>query len=156
MGCASCKWPKTPIMHAYMDVCICTGCALSSDTLKLEPICMTLSHIVLNTWEIYLPTVGNSWEITWHRIRRIAKCMLSKHFTLLVVFVLLWRESIVAYRPVAKRWLCKHLPFLGNGSVNTFPLLGSRFLIIQQLDATVEELCFLCGPCRDVISKGQS
>jgi hypothetical protein len=25
-------------------------------------------------------------------------------------------------------------PFLGNGSANTFPLLGVRFLIIQQLD----------------------
>jgi hypothetical protein len=25
-------------------------------------------------------------------------------------------------------------PFLGNGSVNTFALLGSRFLIMQQLD----------------------
>jgi hypothetical protein len=31
-------------------------------------------------------------------------------------------------------------PFLGNGSANTFPLLGSRFLIIQQLDAIIEEL----------------
>jgi hypothetical protein len=35
----------------------------------------------------------------------------------------------VAYRPVAKRVLFKQRPFLGNGSVNTFPLLGSRFLI---------------------------
>jgi hypothetical protein len=25
-------------------------------------------------------------------------------------------------------------PFLGNGSLNTFPLLGSSFLIMQQLD----------------------
>jgi hypothetical protein len=33
-------------------------------------------------------------------------------------------------------------PFLGNGSVNTFPLLGTRFLIMQQLDATIEELCY--------------
>jgi hypothetical protein len=36
--------------------------------------------------------------------------------------------------------------FLGNGSVNTFPLLGSRFLIMQQLDYNNR---------RDVISKGQ-
>jgi hypothetical protein len=27
----------------------------------------------------------------------------------------------VAYRPVVKNWLCKQRPFLGNGSVNTFP-----------------------------------
>jgi hypothetical protein len=32
----------------------------------------------------------------------------------------------------------------------------SRFLIMQHLDATIEELCFLCSPCRDFISKGQS
>jgi hypothetical protein len=42
--------------------------------------------------------------------------------------------NIVAYRPVAKQWLCKQRPFLGIGSVNTFPLLGSTFLIMQQLD----------------------
>jgi hypothetical protein len=23
------------------------------------------------------------------------------------------------------------------------------------INATIEELCFLCGPCRDIISKGQ-
>jgi hypothetical protein len=42
--------------------------------------------------------------------------------------------DIVAYRFFAKRWLYKQRPFLGNGSVNTFPLLGSIFLIMQQLD----------------------
>jgi hypothetical protein len=25
----------------------------------------------------------------------------------------------------------------------------------SDMNATLEELCFLCGPCRDVISKGQ-
>jgi hypothetical protein len=40
----------------------------------------------------------------------------------------------VAYRPVAKQWLYEQRPFLGNGSVNTFPLLNSRSLIMQQLD----------------------
>jgi hypothetical protein len=39
----------------------------------------------------------------------------------------------VAYRPVAKQWLCKQRPLLGNSSVDTFLLLGSRFLIMQQL-----------------------
>jgi hypothetical protein len=40
----------------------------------------------------------------------------------------------VAYRPVGKQWLYKWWLFLGSsGSVNTFPLLGSRFLIMQQL-----------------------
>jgi hypothetical protein len=39
-----------------------------------------------------------------------------------------------AYQPVAKRWLCKQRPLLRNGSVNTVPLLGSRFLIMHQLD----------------------
>jgi hypothetical protein len=39
--------------------------------------------------------------------------------------------NIVAYRTVAKQWRCKKRPFLGNGSVNTFPLLSRRFLITQ-------------------------
>jgi hypothetical protein len=34
----------------------------------------------------------------------------------------------------AERWENILTLFLGNGSVNTFPLLGSRFLIMQQLD----------------------
>jgi hypothetical protein len=63
---------------------------------------------------------------------------------------------IVAYRPVAKRWLCKQWPFLGNGSVNMFLLLGSRFLIMHQLDYNNGKCVFLRGPCRDVISKGRS
>jgi hypothetical protein len=41
--------------------------------------------------------------------------------------------NTVSYRPVAKRRLCKQRQFLGNGSENTFPLIGSRFLITQQL-----------------------
>jgi hypothetical protein len=47
---------------------------------------------------------------------------------------------------------------LGNGSVNKFPFLRSRVLIKQRLDyinGKMEELRPLCGPCRDVISKGQ-
>jgi hypothetical protein len=43
-------------------------------------------------------------------------------------------HNIVACRLVAKQWLCKQRPFLGNGSVNTFQLLGSIFIIMQQLD----------------------
>jgi hypothetical protein len=34
----------------------------------------------------------------------------------------------------AARWSDIPGPFLGNGSVNTFPLLGSGFLIMQHLD----------------------
>jgi hypothetical protein len=62
----------------------------------------------------------------------------------------------VPYRPIAKRRLCKQRPFLGNGSVNTFPLVGSRFSILQQLDYNSGNGMFLRGPCRDVTSKGQS
>jgi hypothetical protein len=38
--------------------------------------------------------------------------------------------------------------FLGSGLVNTFPLVGTRFLIMQQFDYNTG--------CRDAISKGQS
>jgi hypothetical protein len=30
-------------------------------------------------------------------------------------------SSIVMYTPAAKQWLWKHWPFVGSGSVNTFP-----------------------------------
>jgi hypothetical protein len=39
--------------------------------------------------------------------------------------------------------------------VNTFPLLGSRFLITQQLDYNNVKRPFLRGPCRDGMSMGQ-
>jgi hypothetical protein len=58
---------------------------------------------------------------------------------------------IVAYRPVTKWGLCKQRPFLGNGSVNTFPLLGTRLLIMQHTHTPIE-LCFLFGTCGDVIT----
>jgi hypothetical protein len=66
--------------------------------------------------------------------------------------------DFVVYRPIAKQRLCKQRQFLGNVSVNTFTLLGSRFLIIimQQLDYNNGNCVFLRGPCRDVISKWQS
>jgi hypothetical protein len=59
----------------------------------------------------------------------------------------MFKKKYLAYRPVAKLWLCKQRPFLGNSSVNTFPLLGTGFLIMQQLD-------YNNGPCWDIISKG--
>jgi hypothetical protein len=65
----------------------------------------------------------------------------------------LFLQCIVAYRPVAKRWLYKQRPFLGNGSVNTFSLLCRRFLIMQQLDYNNGNGMFLHGPCRNVILK---
>jgi hypothetical protein len=65
-------------------------------------------------------------------------------------------KYIVSYRPVAKRRFCKQLPFLDNGSVNTFTLLGSKFLIMHKFDYNKGNGIFLRGPCRDVISKGQS
>jgi hypothetical protein len=41
--------------------------------------------------------------------------------------------------------------FLGNGSVNKFLLLGSRFS--SSWTTTMEELCFLRGPYLEVISE---
>jgi hypothetical protein len=40
-----------------------------------------------------------------------------------------------------------------NCSAKTFPLLGSRFLIMQQLDYNNGSGCFLCVPWRKVISE---
>jgi hypothetical protein len=52
--------------------------------------------------------------------------------TISIIFTLHYPYT-VAYRPF-QSGDCKQRPFLGLGSVNTFTLLGRRFLIIQQLD----------------------
>jgi hypothetical protein len=62
----------------------------------------------------------------------------------------------VAYRPIIKWWLHKQRSFLRNSWVNTFMLIGSRFLIMQQLNYNNGNRVFLCGLCQDIISKGQS
>jgi hypothetical protein len=33
--------------------------------------------------------------------------------------------------------------------------LGEHVLAAADTNGTIEELCFLCGPCRDIITKGQ-
>jgi hypothetical protein len=40
---------------------------------------------------------------------------------------------VACYYVTTARWTDISDPFLDNGSVNTFPLLGSRFLIIQTI-----------------------
>jgi hypothetical protein len=45
--------------------------------------------------------------------------------------------------------------FLGNGSVNTFPLLGSRFLITQQLDYNNRRAVFYVVRAEMFITKRQ-
>jgi hypothetical protein len=61
-------------------------------------------------------------------------------------------HHIVVYGPIAKRWLSKQQPFLGNGSVNTSPLLDNRFVLVimQQLDYNNRRSVFL-APCRGVV-----
>jgi hypothetical protein len=55
------------------------------------------------------------------------------HITTLLFFTIYCSVSCHCYATTA-RWADIPGPFLGNGSVNTFPLLGNRFLIMQQLD----------------------
>jgi hypothetical protein len=58
----------------------------------------------------------------------------------------------VAYRHVDKQWLRKQRPFLGNGSINTFPLLESRFLNNATVGRNNRRGVFLCGPCKEKFS----
>jgi hypothetical protein len=80
----------------------------------------------------------------------------------------LWRDLtwditvyiyIVECRAVAMQWSWDGSdipgPFVGIGSVNMFPLLSSRFLIMQQLDYKSGNGVFLPDLYWDVISKGQ-
>jgi hypothetical protein len=80
------------------------------------------------------------------------------------------RESIVAYGPVTEQWLCKQRPLLGNACnihassnrtvcsvVRSADISGQRLgkhvPAVMDTNATIEERCFLCGPCRDVITR---
>jgi hypothetical protein len=67
-----------------------------------------------------------------------------------LILTILWRIDLLLSGDSVNR------PFLGNGCVNTLPLLGSRLLIMQQSDYNTGNGVFLRDSCRDVISKGQS
>jgi hypothetical protein len=89
---------------------------------------------------------GERWLINYKEFRkkqsfrkRRAKRTYSKLFPRQHwVFLLELEISIVAYISVDKRWHCKRRPLLGN---------------VRKMHATIEELCFLCGPCRYVITR---
>jgi hypothetical protein len=76
----------------------------------------------------------------------------------------------VPYRPVAKQCLCKQWPSLGNAcniyarnNRTVFTVvraaavsgqhLGKHVPVAMDTNATIEERCFLCGPCREVITR---
>jgi hypothetical protein len=92
--------------------------------------------------------------VSIHGLGQMLSCLIFI-FMFSSVFPGKCQDNTMAYRPVAKRWLCKQWQFLGNGYVNTFPLLGSRLLTMQNLDYNNGNGAFLRGPCRDVISNGQ-
>jgi hypothetical protein len=70
--------------------------------------------------------------------------------TLCYIFILTVAcRAVAMQRPRVGRYTG---PFVGIGSVNTFPLLGSRCL----LDYNNGNRLFLRGVCRDIVSKGQS
>jgi hypothetical protein len=80
----------------------------------------------------------HQWVLFWVSTMKVS----SLQSVSLVFFLLFLTPSIIhvywsvysrCYATTA-RWVDIPGPFLGNGSVNTFPLLGSRLLIIQQLD----------------------
>jgi hypothetical protein len=80
----------------------------------------------------------------------------------------------MAYRPVAMWWLCKQQPLLGNArniharnnrrtvfsvvcaTAVSRQWLCKHVLVAMVMNATIEQQCFLAGPCRDVISTGES
>jgi hypothetical protein len=68
----------------------------------------------------------STWIVSWSKSRQRH----SSYFEIIIHIV-----HIVAYRPVAKQWLCKHRPLLVTSATFTH--------------ATIEERRFLCGPRRD-------
>jgi hypothetical protein len=81
------------------------------------------------------------------------------------------RESIVENRHIAKQWLCKQRPFLGkarnihasNNKRTVFSViraanvsvkwLGKHVSAATDTKATIKERRFLCGPCRELITR---
>jgi hypothetical protein len=73
--------------------------------------------------------------------------------------------GIVTYKPVAKRWLCKQRPLLGNARNiiacnnrrNVFYVVRAATVAVQRrgkhASAKIKALCFLRGPCRWVFLK---
>jgi hypothetical protein len=75
--------------------------------------------------------------LSWNSLSKLRCSKIREDFLILLlpaVGLLKLGVKYVTYKLIAKRWPCKQRPLLRNGSVNTFPLLGSRFLIMQQLD----------------------
>jgi hypothetical protein len=91
----------------------------------------------------------------------------TPHFTEPLRFarVFLVSFGIVTYKPVAKRWLCKQRPLLGNArNIHAHNNRRTVFYVVRvatvamqrrgkQASAKIEALCFLRGPCRWVILK---
>jgi hypothetical protein len=83
-------------------------------------------------------------------------------------------DNTVTHRPTAKWWLCKQWLLLGNAcNIHTCNNRRMEFSVVctvavsgqwlskhvpmaMDTNATMEEWCFLCDLCRDVISKGQN
>jgi hypothetical protein len=152
-------WPATTVHimpNSSIAVYLVMDCPLNGSDIFLWK--ALYNNLPLTLELIYR---GNSWKnfqsllsfkcFSWHG--ETPKNYITIFFC--VQFPQVQILDTVAYRPIAKQWFCKQQLFLGNGSVNMFLLLGSRFLIMQQLDKTIKEFWFLCGPCQDVISKGQ-
>jgi hypothetical protein len=51
--------------------------------------------------------------------------------------------------------LCNNHDVGGYSRAVSWQRLGKHVPAATDTNATIEQLCFLCGPCRDVISKGQ-
>jgi hypothetical protein len=66
--------------------------------------------------------------------------------------------NIVAYLLKARTAEPEKQPLLVNGSEPTFisgQQLSKHIPAAMDMNTTIEELCFLSGPCQDVISKEQ-
>jgi hypothetical protein len=75
-------------------------------------------------------------------------------------------DNTVVYRPDANQRLCEQKPLLGNNRDNRRTVfsvvraaavsgqrLGKHVPMEMDTNATIEEQCFLCGPCQDDITR---
>jgi hypothetical protein len=70
----------------------------------------------------------------------------NRYTCLFIYLCILWRVEPL---------LCNHCEMGGYTRAVSGQWLSKNVPAATDTNVTIEELCFLCGPCRDVISKGQ-
>jgi hypothetical protein len=131
----------SPCFVNWIINCACSGPRLRRSRLKLFPtkkVKLIGSQRQYHRNGIFIFCLKSFPHKTISLLRRVMLKVHIEHFTHLISLCQIILHN-VTYRPVAKRWLSKQRPLLGN----------SRNIHTRNM----EELYFRCGPCQDIITE---